>query len=99
MSQTEINYIIKTGLPFKLFNKDVCIGFINKKDSLTLGIDPKKVFNKSIDCSILIEFPLTKRQFNQIEKYLILIFNKKTEESKDWFKNASTYYGGKWQRF
>lgn len=99
LSNSEIDNIVKTGFPNKLFNDYVCIGFIYNKGVLTIGIDPKKYYNKCTNCSILMEFPLNNRSYQQAENYLLKIFDKKSNISKDWVKEANSSWNGKWAIF
>lgn len=99
LSHTEIFNIIKDGIPSKLFNKDICIGFNLTNDKLTIGLDPKKLYGKVFYCSILAEFPMSKRGYKYFENYFGLLLNNKTLEHKEWFKNSENCFYGKWQTF
>lgn len=97
ISDEELNFFYEENdifLPL-LSNKDMTIGIEHYGDKYRIGIDPRKQFNKTGQCSILYEFPIkSKREEKQLYKTLDMLLENKSEEAKYWYKEAgSLWYG------
>ncbi len=78
-----------------LRNHHVVIGLESYAGVIHVGIDPDKAFNKTKQCSIIMEFPITsKREEQQFYKTLDILLDTKTPQSKYWFANAGHMWYG-----
>ena len=79
------NYI---SLPL-LSNKSITVGIEPYNNYYYVGIDPKKCFNKTNQCSILFMLPITsKREEEQLYNTLEMLLENKSKEAKYWYKEA-----------
>lgn len=92
------NYYIYEYLPL-LKNNGIYIGTYILKDKATVGIDPSKCFNKISQCSIIINFPVSKREEQRIYKLLEILINDKNKQTKAWKKEAKEYWYGSYATF
>lgn len=75
-----------------LKNNGIAIGMDFFRDKVRVGIDPTKFFNKTRDCSIIVYFPIGKREYKSFIKLLCRLMDRKDSISKLWFKES----GGMW---
>lgn len=82
-----------------LKHNHITIGIDTYYNYARIGIDPSKCFNKTSQCSIIAQLPLCKRDNNHFYKILNTIMDKKNPQSREWFKNANTYWYGDYIKF
>lgn len=64
-----------------------------------IGIDPISCYDKPSKSSIVIIFPISKREEKRLYDLLNTLIDKKNSTSKDWFENARFYFYGKYRTF
>lgn len=82
-----------------LKNHKITIGIDVWEDYCRIGIDPSDCFNKISQCSILVRFPLSKKEEKRFYNTLEKLLDKKSSYSKDWFNQASTSWHGSYLTF
>lgn len=82
-----------------LRNHKIAIGIDIWDDFCRIGIDPSECFNKTSQCSIVARFPLSKREEKRFYNTLEKLLDKKTDYSKDWFRQASQSWYGSFAKF
>lgn len=82
-----------------LKNNGISIGTYFNDDSVLFGLDPSSCFNKTSTCSILVRFPMSKREY----KLFLMVFTKlldtKSTFRRDWEKVASSNWCGSYASF
>lgn len=82
-----------------LRNHKIAIGIDIWDGFCRIGIDPSECFNKTNQCSIIARFPLSKREEKRFYNTLEKLLDKKTDYSKDWFRQASKSWYGSFAKF
>lgn len=82
-----------------LKNNGISIGTYFNDDSVLFGLDSSSCFNKTSTCSILVRFPMSKREY----KLFLMVFTKlldtKSTFRRDWEKVASSSWCGSYASF
>lgn len=65
-----------------------------ESDYILFGIDPAKCFDKLTRSSIILKFPMSKREYHRAFKVIFEIMNKKSDLHKRWMKEAPTSWYG-----
>ena len=101
ISKEDYEYAIEENelyLPSIVYNK-IKIGINIWNTYHCIGIDPLNCFDKTSKCSILVRFPLSKREENRFYRLLAQLTNEKNSMRRNWLRNASTYYYGSYATF
>lgn len=80
-------------------NHKIGIGIDVWDNYCRIGIDPSECFDKISRCSIVARFPLSRREERRFYNTLDKILDKRSEYSKDWFRQASTSWYGSFAKF
>lgn len=82
-----------------LKNNGISIGAYINDDDVLFGLDPSNCFNKTFTCSILVRFPMSKRDY----RLFLAVFNKlldnKSTFRKAWEKAALSSWCGTYAKF
>ena len=63
-------------------------------NNVRFGIDPSSCFNSLNRSSIIIQFPMSKREEHRVYKFIHGILNNKSNLHKQWMKEAPTSWYG-----
>lgn len=82
-----------------LKNNGISIGAYFNDDSVLFGLDPSSCFNKTYTCSILVRFPMSKREYKLFLMVFAKLFDNKSTFRRDWEKVAAKSWCGAYAKF
>ena len=87
-------------LPLCRYNKiAVGIDIYPPTNYVKIGLDPGICFDKVSKCSVTVKLPLSKREDEQLYRFLEKIENRKSDFSRTWFRMANSCYYGEFAKF
>lgn len=105
ISDSDIEWNIGTGSENHEFSLDtlknngISIGAYFNNNDVLFGLDPSSCFNKTSTCSILVRFPMSKRDY----RLFLTVFNKlldnKSTFRKAWERAAPSSWCGAYAKF
>lgn len=86
------------GLPLFAYNK-VKIGIELYDGKAYVGIDPSKCYDSLKRCSVLVCFPMKKREYNRFKNFVTKILDTKSSLRNEWLKEAPSCFYGQYATF
>jgi hypothetical protein len=68
----------------------------NNGKTYQVGIDPAYCFNKLRRCSVLANFPMSRREYKRLIKFINHISNPKDRVYRQWYKDAPKLFYGEY---
>ena len=70
------------------------VAMMKQDEYIIFGIDPTKCFDKLTRSSIILKFPMSKREYHRALKIIFNIMDEKSDLHKRWIKEAPTSWYG-----
>ena len=78
----------------KFAHNKIKVAMMKQDGHILFGIDPTKCFDKLTRSSIILKFPMSKREYHRAFKVIFDIMNEKSDLHKQWIKEAPTSWYG-----
>lgn len=82
-----------------LKNNGISIGAYINDDDVLFGLDPSSCFNKTSTCSILVRFPMSKREYKLFLMVFTKLLDNKSTFRKEWERAAPSSWCGTYAKF